>query len=418
MSERELADRPGALAWLRRWQDRQVIKVVTGVRRCGKSTVLRMFADQLRGDGVPEGNVVAVNLEDPELAGLLNDHVALYDHIRAQLAPSGTTYVFLDEIQHADQFERVVDGLFISDGVDLYVTGSSSRLLSGSLASLLTGRYVEHRLLPLSFAEFVASQHPAGPRGSWPLRDLYDRFTRWGGFPFVLGLDTDDDVRQYLEGVIDTILLRDVARAAKVADTGRLRAVTEFIFDNIGNLASIKRISDTLTSAGRPIARQTVDGYLTALAEAFLVYPARRWDVRGGRLLESGEKHYVVDVGMRRALLGARPVDAGRVLENVVYLELLRRPGRVSVGKLDASEVDFVVESEAGTTYIQVSANVDDPATLERELAPLRAVPGYHPRLLLTLDREPPQSYDGIRRIGALDWLLDAPPSPTAPSRT
>ncbi|MDR1799948.1 MAG: ATP-binding protein [Bifidobacteriaceae bacterium] len=400
----ELVARPGPTAWLRQWRDKGVIKVVTGVRRCGKSTLLRLWQDELRADGVPQERIVTFNLEDPGYGPLLTDYVALYERIKAQVQAEGRTYVLIDEIQNADQFERVVDGLFILDGVDLYLTGSSSSLLSGALATLLTGRYVEKRLLPLSFAEFVSAKAPQDPEP--PLLDLYDAYTRLGGFPFVKDLEDDDQVRQYLEGIASTVLLKDVATAQRVGNTAQLRSVTEFVFANIGNLTSIKRIADAMTSAGRPISRQTVESYLTGLTDAFLVYPAPRWDIRGKRLLESGEKHYVVDTGLRRALLGARPIDAGHLLENIVYLELLRRPGRVFTGKIGTNEVDFVVEDHRGTTYIQVALNVDDPATLERELAPLRAIPGYEPRHLLTLDRHSPQSYDGIRRESVLDWLL------------
>jgi predicted AAA+ superfamily ATPase len=398
-----LIARPEPLGWLGRWRDLDVVKVVTGVRRCGKSTLLHMFRDHLRAMGVPEQRIVDVNLEDPKHSDLLSDHRRLYHHIRSHVAPDGMTYVFIDEIQNADQFERVVDGLFILNGVDLYVTGSSSRLVAGSLASLLTGRYVELRLLPLSFAE-VAAFHSVGAGG--PLRDVFDLYTRTGGFPFVTRLKDETQVRQYLEGILDTVLLRDVATAQRVTNAARLRNVTEFIFGNVGNVTSVKRIADTMTSAGRKISRPTVESYLTGLADAFLVYPAPRWDIRGKRLLESGEKHYVVDLGMRRALLGARPVDTGHTLENTVYLELLRRPGRVFVGQLGSLEVDFVVEDDRGVTYIQVAADVSAPETLDRELAPLRAVPGFDRRLLLTLDREAPQSYDGIQRISVLEWLL------------
>ena len=400
----ELVARRAPLAWLHRWRDRDVIKVITGVRRCGKSTLLGMFQSDLRDAGVPPDRIISVNLENPSLGHLLGDYLTLYNYLKGLLPSDGVAYLFVDEIQRSAEFERVVDGLFVLPGVDLYLTGSSSHLLSGNLATLLTGRYVEHRLLPLSFSEFVAARDPSQ---SPPLRDLYDDYSRSGGFPFVLDLDSDDDVQQYLDGILATVLLNDVGPAQRVGNVAQLRSITEFVFANVGNLTSIKRIADTMTSAGRPITRKTVERYLTGLADAFLVYPARRWDIRGKRLLESGEKHYVVDAGMRRALLGARPTDAGHLLENTVYLELLRRPGSVFVGKIDQREVDFVVERKDGEQYIQVALNVDDPITLERELAPLRAAPGHAPRILLTLDREPPQSYEGIRRRSVLDWLLD-----------
>ncbi|MDR1237293.1 MAG: ATP-binding protein [Propionibacteriaceae bacterium] len=401
-----LIPRPGPLRWLQDWRDRDVIKVVTGVRRCGKSTILSMFRENLLASGVDPARIVSLNLENPAHAPLLADYRAFYEQVKAQLAPDGTTYVFIDEIQNADQFERVVDGLFILPEVDLYLTGSSSRLLSGSMATMLTGRYVELRLLPLSFAEYVAAQSDG--QHDPPLRDLFDSYQRRGSFPFVTTLTDDDQVRQYLEGILSTILLNDVAVSQRVSNVAQLRSVTEFIFANVGNLTSTKRISDAMTSAGRSISRPTVDSYLTGLADSFLILPARRWDIRGKRLLESGEKHYLVDPGMRRAILGAKPADAGHLLENIVYLELLRRPGKVFVGKIGPGEVDFVVEDATGTTYYQVAQDVTDPATLERELASLRAIPGYEQRILLTLDREPPQSYDGIRRLSVLDWLIDA----------
>jgi len=405
--ESELINRPEPLAWLDSWRDKDIIKVVTGARRVGKSTLLSLFQAELSAAGVPKTHIVTVNLEDPTLSDLLGDHKKLYKYIKSKVPKSaGTTYLFIDEIQNAESFERVVDGLYILPSVDLYLTGSSSHLLSGALATLLTGRYVEYHLKPFSFAEFVAAK-AAGTNP--PIRDLYDEYVRVGGFPFAASLNDDDQIRQYLEGIINTILLADIAQTLKVANPAQLRAITEFVFSDIGNLTSAKRIADAMTSAGRPISRPTVGNYLTGLTDAFLVYPAKRWDIRGKRLLENGEKHYIVDTGMRRTLLGSRPVDAGHVLENLVYVELLRRPGKVYVGKIDSKEVDFVVENDEGTTFIQVALNVDDPDTLNRELDSLRAIPGYDKRVLLTLDREPPQSYDGIRRMSAYDFLLGAP---------
>ncbi|MDR1430807.1 MAG: ATP-binding protein [Propionibacteriaceae bacterium] len=401
----KLIDRPQPLAWLGRWRERDVIKVVTGVRRCGKSTLLRMFRQQLRASGVEDSHIVSLNLENPAVSDLLVDHLRLYEHIRSQLAPEGTTYVFIDEMQNAVGFERVVDGLFILPNVDLYVTGSSSALLSGELASLLTGRYVELSLLPVSFAEFVAARTPADVPPA--LRDLYDDYARSGSLPFTLSLDSDSEIRQYLEGVLNTILLRDVAVARKVANVGQLRNVTEFLYSSIGSLVSVNRIANAMTSAGRKISRSTVEGFIDGLNDAHLIYPARRWDIKGKRLLNSGAKYYAVDVGMRRTLLGAKPVDAGHVLENIVYLELRRRCEQVYVGSAETAEIDFVAETATGPAYIQVASQVGSPTTLERELAPLRAVRDFVPRLLLTLDREPPQSYDGILRMSVLEWLAD-----------
>ncbi|MDR2253270.1 MAG: ATP-binding protein [Bifidobacteriaceae bacterium] len=402
-----LIPRPEPLRWLRRWRDRDIIKAVTGVRRCGKSTVLRMFAQELLDQGVPPGRVVEINLEDPSLSHLTQDHQALYEHIRSRLAPGGTNYVFVDEFQNADSFERVVDGLFVLPEVDLYVTGSTSRLLAGPLATLLSGRYVELKLLPLSFAEYVSAFAGDQTEGApVPVRDLFDAYTRSGSFPFAIGLSEENQIRQYLEGIVDTVLFRDVAAARHVASVAQLRAVTEFVFSNIGNLNSVAGIANTMTSAGRRVSRPTVESFLEGLADAHQIYPAPRWDVRGKRLLESGVKHYVVDVGLRRAILGDRPTDAGRVLENIVYLELLRRGGKTHVGKAGAAEIDFVVESSAGTAHIQVALSVAEAATLRREMAPLSAASGADRRLLLVADREPPQSIDGVRRLSVFDWLL------------
>jgi predicted AAA+ superfamily ATPase len=401
---KQIIDRPRYLTWLGQWEGRDVIKIVTGVRRSGKSTLLSLFRNQLT-DRFPTESLISLNLEDPSLSPLLSDHLKLYNHVVSLLQPNTLNHVFIDEAQNADQFERVIDGLFIRPDVDLYITGSSSRLLSGSLATMLSGRYVELHTYPLSYSEYVDYRAPSG--GMRPLRDLYDEYVRNGGFPYAVQLSNDSQFFDYLNGIINTVLLKDVVERLNLRNVTQLRSIVEFLFDNVGNLTTPSKVANSLTSAGRPISRQTVETITSGLSNAFLIYPAKRWDVRGKRLLESNEKNYIVDTGLRRTLLGTRPIDAGHILENIVYLELLRRYNHVYVGKIDTKEVDFVVEDPAnGAEYIQVSWDVSNPKTLNRELAPLEMIPDHNPRLLLTMDRESPQSYNGIKRQSVLDWLL------------
>ena len=406
-----LIDRPTDVDRLARWRDQDVIKVVTGVRRCGKSCLFAQFQERLRGEGVPDAAIVTVNLEDPEQLARTPDHLTLYREVVARLAPGTTTYVFIDEVQEVDQFERAVDGLHLRDDVDLYVTGSNAHLLSGELATLLSGRYVEIPLLPLSFAEYVSARRP-GLDDDPVLRQalttsLFADYVRFGAFPYVTRLQPDIDlVRDYLLGILNTVLLKDVVARRRIARADTLRDVVAFMLDNVGNLTTPKKIADTLVSSGRRVAPETVTGYLAGLTESYVLYEARRYDIRGKRLLENTAKYYVVDTGLRTALLGDRRRDDGHLLENVVYLELRRRCRDVHVGKLGPAEVDFVAESSDGPTYLQVAQTVTDQAVLARELATLRAVPDHYPRLLLTTDPGT-VDHDGIRQTCVYDWLLD-----------
>jgi predicted AAA+ superfamily ATPase len=397
-------DRPRYLAWLRRWQGHPLVKVVTGVRRCGKSTLLAMFQSELVAQGVEPHRIMSFNLEDPDTEAELREGLALYHQVQAALEPGQTTYVFVDETQHLAEMERTVAGLALLDGVDLYVTGSNSGFLGRELATRLTGRYVELNVLPLSFVEFMGQSPTESPTAA------FERYLMFGGFPYVERLSSDETmIREYLNGVIDAVLLKDVAPRQTSVNTVVLGNVTDFMFDNVGNPASIKRISDTLTSAGRKIGRGAVENYVDALVGAYLLYPAPRYDIRGKARLSTNPKYFLVDPGLRRARLGARHADLGHLLENVVFLELLRRFERVAVGKLDEGEVDFVVEDSAGPAYYQVALNVDDPNTLARELRSLAAIPGLAPRTLLVGDHAGPANYDGISRINVTDWLLDSP---------
>ncbi len=397
-----MIDRPTYLARLRRWRDRDVIKVVTGVRRCGKSTLLGLFADELRAEGVPEGRIITINLEQLENEHLL-DYRALHDEILARVEPGGMNYVFVDEVQNVPQFQKAVDSLCVRPNVDLYLTGSNAVLLGGTLATLLSGRYVEVAMTPLSFAEYVSGA-PSGPS----VERLYQRYISRGSLPATLDFAEDSlALHDYLQGILSTVLFKDVAQRLNIANNLALDVLVTFLFDNIGNLTSIKRISDTLTAQGVSVSHNTVGEYLSGLASSYIVYPAKRYDVRGKRLLKLQEKYYAVDMGMRRMLLSGQVRDTGRILENVVYLELRRRFGEVYVGRAGDAEVDFVVQGPEGPRYFQVAETVADERTLSRELASLRAIRDDHPKVLLSLDDRDPVSHEGIRQLNALEWLLD-----------
>lgn len=398
-------DRPTYLKTLRSWRDKDVIKVITGVRRCGKSTLLRLFQDELLADGVPESRIIDINLELLENEHLLDYH-ALHSEILARCDPHAQNYVFIDEVQNVPDFQKAVDSLYARANIDLYITGSNAFLLRGTLATLLSGRYVEVQVTPFSFAEFCSyhADKPASPRRLW------SEYLHTGGFPAMMSIDDEVARHDYLTGILDTVLLKDVAQRLNIANTNLLGALSAYLFDNTGNLTNPKRISDALTSSGMKTSPATVSEYLSGLCNSYVFYPVRRYDIRGKRLLELQRKYYAVDPGMRRAALSGADRDTGRLLEGIVYFELLRREGSVHVGQGPAGEVDFIASGSGGMKYYQVCESVVDPGTRERELSSLRAIPDNHPKYLLTLDDERPTSHDGIQQIFALDWLLGAAP--------
>jgi predicted AAA+ superfamily ATPase len=383
------------------FKDKQLIKIVTGIRRCGKSTLLELFRAQLARTGTTPDQIQSLNFEEPEYRELTNGE-ALYGYLKKRLIPGKKNYIFLDEIQNVREYEKAVDGLFIKKNVDLYLTGSNARMLSGEIATILSGRYVEIPLLPLSFKEYRS----AFPRSA-NLERLYRDYLVNSSFPYTLELGGNRDlIRDYLGGIYNTIILKDVVARKKISDVFMLESVIRFLFDNIGSLCSTKKISDTMVSMGRKIAVHTVEQYLSALTDSFILYRAGRYDIRGKQYLKTGDKYYLADPGLRYYLLGSKDADQGRILENVIYLELLRRGYEVHIGKAGPAEVDFVAVKEGYAEYYQASLTVRDPATLERELASLRKIPDHNPKYILTLDEDPPASHNGVRQINALDWLL------------
>lgn len=393
--------RPSYVEHLRQWRDRDVIKVVTGVRRCGKSTVLELFQNELLRSGVAAEQIVALDFEDPDTPDF-GSWREVWKWIKPRLANGRTTYVFLDEVQRVPEFEKLVDGLHARRGIDVYVTGSNAYMLSGELATHLSGRYVEIPMQPLSFREWC---NAVGATGDWTRR--YAEYLRFGSFPYVLSLDRDVRlVGDYLDGIYNTVLVKDVLRRKKLSDAALVDRIARFLFDNIGNPTSLRNVANALSAGGLKTNGNTVEGYVEALCDAFLFRKAERYDIRGKEILSGGCKYYAADIGLRYRLSGSREGDSGRILENVVFLELLRRWPNVLVGRQDGREVDFVTRNGDRLHYWQVAETVRDAATREREYAPLLAIRDHHPKTLLTLDEDLPSDRDGIRRINALDFLL------------
>lgn len=405
-----MIDRPSYLRKLDAWKDRDVIKVITGVRRCGKSTLMTLWRQRLIGHyGVPAEAIVHLNLELLENERFLEYH-RLHDEIIRRCAAAdasagdGRRYVLIDEIQNVPDFQKALDSLQARGDMDLYVTGSNATLLSGTLATLISGRYVEIAMTPLSFAEYWSARSQEG----LSLQRAWSEYLHDGALPATVGFPGDASMlHDYLDGILNTVLFKDVAARLGVSNIAALETVTRYMFDNIGNLANSKSIADAMTSAGTKISSPTVSGYLGGLAAAFILYPVQRYDIRGKRALRQERKYYVVDLGVRRILCSNNVRDTGRLLENVVFLELMRRDGDVFVGQGTGGEIDFITNGPGGRRYYQVSESVRDPATLERELSSLRAVRDDYPKTLITLDDERPTSHEGIGQVYALDWLLD-----------
>ncbi len=393
-------ERPEYLEQLIRFREKEVIKVVTGIRRCGKSTLFDLYCEYLVQDGVSKDQIIRVNMEDPDYHDI-RDYMQLYDWIRQQMHSEKMNYILIDEVQNVPEFQKAVDGLYIKENCDVYITGSNAYLMSGELATLLAGRYVEIKMLPLSFKEYLSA---LGDKTDLMLK--YQNYIQNGSFPYVVQLEKKRDIHAYLEGIYTSIILKDIMARYRIADTGGLDSVIRFMFDNVGNLCSATKIANTMTTAGRKIAISTVENYLGALTECFILYKAGRYDVKGKQYLTTGNKYYLCDMGLRYYLLGTKRADLGHILENVVYLELLRRGYEVYIGKAGNAEIDFIAIGEEGEEYYQVALTVMEESTLERELAPLESIRDHNPKYLLTMDFTPLTSHNGIKQWNVLEWLM------------
>lgn len=383
---------------LKKWKDKDLIKVITGIRRCGKSTLFELYIDYLKKCGIKDDHIISINLEFPEYD--FKDYKELYNYVNSKIKDNDMYYVFLDEVQVVDKFEKAVDGLYIKKNVDEYITGSNANLLSGELATLLSGRYIEIKMFPLSFKEYANYVQDTS------LERLYTNYINKSSMPYALKLDDQDEVDKYLDSIYNTIIVKDIATRKKISDTAILKSIASFMFSSVGSVLSVKKIADTLTSNGRSISVHTVESYLDSLVESFIFNKVSRYDIKGKQYLQSGDKYYATDVTMRYALLGRKNIDLGHILENIVYLELVRRNYKVYIGKTGDKEVDFVAENSKGTIYFQVAYTVRDEKTLERELSALESINDHYPKFILTMDQDPEVDYNGIRKINVLDWLL------------
>jgi len=394
--------RESYISQLDQFKDIKVIKVVTGVRRTGKSTLLDMYHSKLVADGVDEKCTQKIDLEDAKNEPLLEWHT-LHDHILKYLVRDKKNYIFIDEVQKVPEFEKAVDSLFIHDNIDLYITGSNAYFLSSEIATMLTGRYVEIKVYPLSFAEYV-SAFPEQPRTDI----LFENYKKFGALPQTVEISKisgESAVRTYLQGVFSTLIHTDIVARLGIEDI-KIDKVVRFIFDNIGNITSPQKVVNTIKSDGYEISRNTVETYLNALTDGYIMYQVNRFDIRGKEILKTLGKYYLIDLGLRNLLIHKEVDDAGHILENIIYFELLRRFQDVWIGKNEDKEIDFVAKTKDGSIeYYQVAETMRGAETRQRELNAYKNINDNYSKYILTSDLGS-QTYEGIQQINVIDWLL------------
>ncbi len=405
MTETRLIARDLYLRRIAPFIDKPIVKVITGIRRCGKSSLLRLLRHDLEKRGVPLANIVHINMESLAFEHI-TDHRALQRHVGTALAKKrGRCYLFVDEIQEIENWEKAIASFLADEVADLVITGSNAHLLASDLATRLSGRHVEIRMLPLGFREFLKFRRKK-PDGA-DRDDEFARFLRYGGFPGIHAFSLSDEVVfQYLDGIYNTVLMKDVVHRFAIRDISLLENVVRFIFDNCGNITTAKRMADYLKAQKRPGSVETIQNYLSFLERSFLIAKASRLDLKGLRLLELYEKYYVTDFGLRHSLLGYRSDDIGGLLEGVVYLELVRRGFTVHIGKLEQREIDFVAERDGKRCYFQVCHLLADKATVAREFGALERIPDHCPKYVLSLDKSGPAYGKGLHWQNLVEFLV------------
>ena len=406
----ELINRPEYLNQLIENKDVDLVKIVTGIRRCGKSSLLDLFHQYLSDSGVIDANIIHMNLESLRYRNL-SDYLHFYDYISERIPKQGKTYLIFDELQAVKHWEKAIESFRLDFDVDIYITGSNAYLLSTEFSTLLAGRYVEIRMLPLSFKEFLTF-YEFSP--SVTTEEKFQRYLQFGGMPVLREYQFNEArINQALEGIYSNVVLRDILQRNKQADQNMLQRIILFLCSNIGSITSPNNIGNVLShegdiqaAKGKNIAGKTVNKYITMLHNAFIFFSVGRYDVKDKQLLKTLGKNYIIDMGFRNMLLGYRDADRGHIIENIVFLELIRRDYRVYIGKFGETEIDFVAEKPNDKLYIQVSESMLSPETRECELRPLRMIPDNYEKIVLSMDRDYITSYDGIKSLYLIDWLL------------
>lgn len=402
-----MIDRKEYLDTLLSWKDQKVIKVITGIRRCGKSTLLKLFQEELLKEGIESNQIISINFEEMEYENLL-DYKKLYSYIKELVIENKKMYIFLDEIQNVQSYEKVVDSLYVKDNIDIYITGSNSYLFSGQLSTYLSGRYIELSILPLSFKEFYATTN-------LDKETAFKKYMDIGGFPYINQANLDDSqLNMYMEGIYNTVIIKDIEERlnrkdnANITDVALLKSISKYLSSVIGSPVSLRGITNYFISNERKISPNTVSTYVDALCESYLFYGVETMNISGKETLKSNKKYYIVDTGIRNFILPKQTYDLGFTIENIVYLELLRRNYIVNVGKLNNLEIDFIAKKNNEYTYIQVCASLVDENTFKREIKPLESIKDNYQKIILTLDRFTLGNYNGIKVINIIDWLLES----------
>ena len=387
------------------WKDQNIIKVLTGIRRCGKSTILKLYQEYLSNNGIDPSQIISINFEELEYEDL-QDYKKLYQYIKDRLVENKMMYIFLFEIQNVPSYEKVVDSLHVKENIDIYITGSNSYIFSGQLATYLSGRYIEIPVLPLSFKEVYNPQTNK--------EEAFQKYIKTGGFPYINQIQLlNEQIDMYLEGIYNTVIVKDIEErinrknSKSVTDIALLKAISKYLSSVVGSPVSIRSITNYFKSNERTISPNTISNYVEALCESYLYYPVEVMDVSGKEVLKSNKKYYIVDPGIRNYILPKQFYDLGFTIENIVYLELLRRRYNVNIGRSGRTEVDFIAKRNDVYTYIQVTASLVDENTFNREIRPLKQIEDNYEKIILTLDRYTLGNYEGIKVINIVDWLLE-----------
>ena len=406
----KLINRPQYLNQLIQSKGVDLVKIVTGIRRCGKSSLLDLFHQYLLEKNVPDSHIIHMNMESLRYRNL-TDYISFYDYVSKRIDGEGKTYLLFDELQAVNHWEKAIESFRLDFDVDIYITGSNAYLLSSEFSTLLSGRYMEIRMLPLSFKEFLNFYEFAV---DVTMDEKFQKYLQFGGMPVLREFKFNEArSNQALEGIYSTVILRDILQRNSGADEATLQKIMLFLCSSIGSMISPNSIGKVLSNEGdirtgkqKNIAGKTVAKYISMLCNAFVFFSVGRYDVKGKQLLKTLGKDYIIDMGFRNMLLGYRDADRGHIIENIVFLELLRRDYRVYIGKVGETEVDFIAEKPDDKVYIQVTESMQSPETSERELRPLRLIPDNYEKTVLSMDRSFIHSYDGIKVENLIDWLL------------